>query len=54
VQALSEGWGKPDGIGSDTQTGRSALRYDTQGLLVILDKTGQWAETMVFAPVRKP
>jgi hypothetical protein len=29
------------------------MRYDAQGLLVILDKTGQWAETMVFAPQPK-
>ena len=50
VSALSAGWGKPDAIGTDERTGRSAMRYDTQGLLVILDKTGQWAETMVFAP----
>jgi hypothetical protein len=50
VQQLSTGWGKPEAIGSDERTGRSAMRYDAQGLLVILDKTGQWAETMVFAP----
>ena len=53
VQAISAGWGKPEGIGTDQQTGRSALRFDTQGLFVILDKTGQWAETMVFAPPQK-
>jgi acyl-CoA synthetase (AMP-forming)/AMP-acid ligase II len=54
VQSLSVGWGKPEAIGSDAQTGRSAMRYDSQGLLVILDRTGEWAETMVFAPVRNP
>jgi hypothetical protein len=54
VGALASGWGKPEAIGSDDQTGRSAFRYDSQGLLVILDKTGQWAEVMVFAPARKP
>jgi hypothetical protein len=54
VGALSSGWGKPEAIGSEEQTGRSAFRYDSQGLLVILDKTGQWAEVMVFAPARKP
>jgi hypothetical protein len=53
VQAISAGWGKPEGIGTDQQTGRSALRFDAQGLFVILDKTGQWAETMVFAPPQK-
>ena len=53
VQVLTSGWGKPDGIGTDEQTGRSALRYDAEGLFVILDKTGQWAETMVFAPPQK-
>jgi hypothetical protein len=51
VRALSAGWGKPDAVGTDEQTGRPAFRYDSQGLLVLLDKTGQWAETMVFAPV---
>jgi hypothetical protein len=53
VQVLAQGWGKPEALGSDERTGRSAMRYDTQGLLVILDKTGQWAETMVFAPQPK-
>ena len=53
VQAISAGWGRPEGIGTDQQTGRSALRFDAQGLFVILDKTGQWAETMVFAPPQK-
>jgi hypothetical protein len=53
VQVLSQGWGKPQAIGSDERTGRSAMRYDSQGLLVILDKTGQWAETMIFAPPPK-
>jgi hypothetical protein len=53
VPTLSAGWGKPEGIGTDRQTGRSALRYDAQGLLVILDRTGQWAETMIFAPPQK-
>ncbi len=54
VRALTEGWGKPDAIGTDEQTGRPALRYDRQGLLVILDKTGEWAETMLFAPPQVP
>jgi hypothetical protein len=53
VQQLSAGWGKPEAIGSDERTGRSAMRYDAQGLLVILDKTGKWAETMVFAPAAR-
>jgi hypothetical protein len=53
VPSLSAGWGKPEAIGSDERTGRSAFRYDSQGLLVILDRTGQWAETMVFAPAQK-
>lgn len=47
---LTNGWGKPDGIGTDEQTGRPALRWDAEGLLVVLDKTGQYAEVMVFAP----
>ncbi len=54
---ITEGWGKPDAIGTDEQTGRPAFRYDAKGLLVIFDRRGEWAELMVFAPeqpARKP
>ena len=50
VPILVQGWGKPDAIGTDSQSGRPAFRYDAMGLLVLLDKTGAWAEMMVFAP----
>src|SRR5262249_18703701 len=52
ARTIAEGWGKPDAIGTDEQTGRPAFRYDAKGLLVILDKSGEWAELMVFAPER--
>jgi len=47
---LTTGWGKPDGIGTDSQTGRSLLRWEGRGILVYLDRTGEYAELMVFAP----
>lgn len=47
---ITEGWGKPDAIGTDEQTGRPAFRYDAKGLLVIFDRRGEWAEMIVFAP----
>jgi hypothetical protein len=53
MKMVADGWGKPDAIGTDEQTGRPAFRYDAKGLLVILDKTGAWAELMVFAPERR-
>jgi hypothetical protein len=52
MKMVADGWGKPDAIGTDEQTGRPAFRYDAKGLLVILDKTGAWAEMMMFAPER--
>ena len=54
VKTVSEGWGKPDAIGTDEQTGRPAFRYDAKGLLVIFDRSGEWAEVMVLAPERPP
>lgn len=50
VAKLTEGWGKPDAIGTDEQTKRSVLRYDAEAILVFLDRSGEWAEVMVFAP----
>jgi len=52
ARIIAEGWGKPDAIGTDEQTGRPALRYDAKGLLVIMNKSGESAEIMVFAPER--
>ncbi len=57
LQAVVNGWGVPDAIGTDEQSGRPAMRYDTKGLLIILDPSGAWAEIMLFAPappVAKP
>ena len=54
VRTVSEGWGKPDAIGTDERTGRPAFRYDAKGLLVIFDRTGEWAEVMVLAPEKPP
>src|SRR5262249_57555612 len=52
ARIIAEGWGKPDAIGTDEQTGRPAMRYDAKGLLVIMNKSGEWAELMLFAPAR--
>jgi hypothetical protein len=53
VEMIVAGWGAPDGIGTDQQTGRSILRYETKAILVVLDATETWAEIMVFA-LEKP
>jgi hypothetical protein len=50
VQAITNGWGVPDGVGTEEATGRPALRYGAQGLVVVLDRTGAWAEMLLFAP----
>jgi hypothetical protein len=50
LRAISTGWGTPDGIGTEEATGRPSFHYRTQGLLIILDKTGAWAEFMLFGP----
>jgi hypothetical protein len=26
------------------------MRWDARGLLIVLDRSGQWAELMLFAP----
>ena len=52
VPVIVQGWGKPDAIGTDSVSGRPAFRYDALGLLVLLDKTGAWAEMMLFGPER--
>ncbi len=49
LRAITNGWGKPDGIGTEEATGRPSLHYSS-GLLVILDRTGSWAEFLLFAP----
>lgn len=52
LRLITDGWGRPDAIGTDEQTGRPAFRYDAKGLLIVFDRTGEWAELMVFAPER--
>lgn len=57
AEMIGQGWGKPDAIGTEEQTGRPAMRYDQEGLLVVMDPTAQWAEVLVLAPgksARKP
>jgi hypothetical protein len=53
LRAISNGWGPPDAIGTEEATGRPSFHYRTQGLLIILDKTGAWAEFLLFGP-RQP
>ena len=50
LRAITNGWGIPDAIGTEEATGRPSFHYRAQGLLVILDKTGAWAEFLLFAP----
>jgi hypothetical protein len=48
--AITNGWGMPDAIGTEEATGRPSFHYRTLGLLIILDKTGAWAELLLFGP----
>jgi hypothetical protein len=50
LRAITNGWGTPDGIGTEEATGRPSLHYRTRGLLIVLDRTGSWAELLLFAP----
>jgi hypothetical protein len=50
--AIANGWGKPDAIGTEEATGRPSFHYRALGLLIILDKTGSWAEILLFGPRR--
>jgi hypothetical protein len=52
LDAVTIGWGTPDAVGSDEQTGQVALRYDRRGVLVLLDPTKTWAEMILFAPAQ--
>jgi hypothetical protein len=51
---VTNGWGKPDAIGTDEQSGRQALRWNQKAMLVLLDRGGQYAEVMVFGPEEAP
>jgi hypothetical protein len=50
LTAISNGWGPPDAIGTEESTGRPSFHYRTQGLFIIFDKTGSWAELLLFSP----
>jgi hypothetical protein len=50
LRAISSGWGRPDAIGTEEATGRPTFEYRTRGLFIILDKTGSWAEFLLFGP----
>ncbi len=52
-RSISNGWGPPDAVGTEEASGRPSFHYRTQGLFVIFDKTGSWAELLLFAP-RQP
>lgn len=54
VETIAAGWGTPDAIATEEATGRPAFRYDARGLFVILDRTGAWAEMLLFAPPQAP
>lgn len=50
VAHVTQGWGKPDALGTEEQTRRPAMRYERLGLLVVLDPQGEWAEMLLLAP----
>jgi hypothetical protein len=50
LRTITSGWGTPDAIGTEEATGRPSFQYRIRGLLIILDKTGSWAELLLFAP----
>jgi hypothetical protein len=50
LRAITNGWGQPDAIGTHEATGRPSLQFKKAGLLVILDRTGAWAELLLLGP----
>jgi len=52
LRAISSGWGEPDAIGTEESTGRPSFHYRTKGLLIVFDKTGTWAEILLFGPAQ--
>jgi hypothetical protein len=50
LSTITTGWGTPEAIGTEEATGRPSFHYRSQGLLIILDKTGSWAEFLLFGP----
>ncbi|HEV8309537.1 MAG TPA: hypothetical protein VGW35_17895 [Methylomirabilota bacterium] len=50
LDTIANAWGKPDAMGTNEQTGQGVLRYDAKGLLVVMHRSGDWAEVLLFAP----
>ncbi len=50
LRSITNGWGTPDLVGTEEATGRASFHYQKLGLLIILDRTGAWAEFMLLAP----
>jgi hypothetical protein len=50
LRSISNGWGPPEAVGTEEATGRPSFHYRTRGLLIIFDKSGEWAEFMLFGP----
>jgi hypothetical protein len=50
LRSISNGWGPPDAVGTEEATGRPSFQYRTLGLFIIFDKTGSWAEMLLFGP----
>jgi hypothetical protein len=50
LRTISTGWGEPDAIGTEEASGRPSFHYRTRGLLIVFDKTGSWAELLLFGP----
>jgi hypothetical protein len=53
IRSITSGWGPPDAVGTEEATGRPSFHYRPLGLLIILDRTGAWAEFLLFGP-RQP
>jgi hypothetical protein len=53
LRSIANGWGPPDAVGTEEASGRPSFHYRKQGLLIIFDKTGAWAEFLLFGP-RQP
>jgi hypothetical protein len=54
MRSISDGWGPPDAVGTEESTGRPSFHYRTRGLLIIFDKSGSWAEVLLFGPPQPP
>ena len=49
-RVIFDGWGEPDAIGTEEASGRPSFHYRSRGLLIVFDKTGTWAEFLLFGP----